>query len=145
VSIQRQRIVAVARTWVGTRYQHQASLRHVGCDCLGLLRGIWREVIGPEPEQIPTYPAGWMSVATTEILIEALGRHFQRGSTDFFLAGDVLIFRFRRHLPASHIAIATDQTSIIHAHVDATVAEVPFENRWRRRLAAVFSFPDLHN
>ncbi|MEM1422329.1 MAG: peptidase P60, partial [Pseudomonadota bacterium] len=31
-----------ASRWIGTPYRHQASLRGVGCDCLGLLRGVWR-------------------------------------------------------------------------------------------------------
>ena len=48
-------IVAAARAWIGTPYQHQASLIHVGCDCLGLVRGVRREVNGPEPEEAPPY------------------------------------------------------------------------------------------
>ena len=32
-------IVAAARTWIGTPYEHQASCRGAGTDCLGLLRG----------------------------------------------------------------------------------------------------------
>ena len=38
----RAAIVAEARAWIGTPYRHQASLKGIGCDCLGLLRGIWR-------------------------------------------------------------------------------------------------------
>ena len=37
-------------SWIGTPYRHQASLKGVGCDCLGLVRGVWRAVIGAEPE-----------------------------------------------------------------------------------------------
>ncbi len=48
-------IVDAARAWIGTPYRHQASLRGVGCDCLGLLRGVWREVMGAEPEMPPPY------------------------------------------------------------------------------------------
>ena len=33
------RVVAAARGWRGTPYHDQASLRGVGCDCLGLARG----------------------------------------------------------------------------------------------------------
>ncbi|MDA3887796.1 MAG: peptidase, partial [Allgaiera sp.] len=44
-----ERVVAIARFWLGTPYHDQASLRDVGCDCLGLARGVWREVVGPEP------------------------------------------------------------------------------------------------
>ena len=41
-------VVAVARRWLGTPYHDQASVPGVGCDCLGLARGVWREVVGPE-------------------------------------------------------------------------------------------------
>ena len=39
-----ERVVELARSWIGTPYVHQASVRGVGCDCLGLLRGVWREL-----------------------------------------------------------------------------------------------------
>ena len=52
-------IVALARGWIGTPYQHQASLKGVGCDCLGLLRGVWREYSGAEPESVPPYTPDW--------------------------------------------------------------------------------------
>ena len=45
------RVISVARSWLGTPYHDQASLRGVGCDCLGLARGVWREVVGPEPRR----------------------------------------------------------------------------------------------
>ena len=34
-------VIATARSWLGTPYHDQASLRGVGCDCLG-----WRAVSG---------------------------------------------------------------------------------------------------
>ena len=37
-------IVARARAWIGTPYRHRASCRGAGADCLGLVRGVWREV-----------------------------------------------------------------------------------------------------
>ena len=37
-----EEIVAAARSWIGTPYRHQASLKGVGCDCLGLVRGVGR-------------------------------------------------------------------------------------------------------
>jgi NlpC/P60 family putative phage cell wall peptidase len=39
-------VVAAARDWLGTPYHDQASVKGVGCDCLGLVRGVWREVVG---------------------------------------------------------------------------------------------------
>lgn len=46
-------IIAIARSWLGTPYHDQASLRGVGCDCLGLARGVWREIVGPEDFGVP--------------------------------------------------------------------------------------------
>ena len=46
MSLARKDIVAETRDWIGTPYRHQASLKGVGCDCLGLVRGVWRNVIG---------------------------------------------------------------------------------------------------
>jgi len=48
-------ILRAARRWIGTPYRHQASLRGAGCDCLGLVRGVWRDVYGGEPEPVPAY------------------------------------------------------------------------------------------
>ena len=51
----RTRIVAEARAWIGTPYRHQASLHGVGCDCLGLVRGVWRPSMAAKPEATPAY------------------------------------------------------------------------------------------
>jgi NlpC/P60 family putative phage cell wall peptidase len=63
------RIVAEARSWIGTPYHHQASLKGVGCDCIGLVRGIWRAAIGPEPEAMPAYSRDWGEAAGAESLL----------------------------------------------------------------------------
>lgn len=145
MSPDRAAIVTAARSWIGTKYQHQASLCQVGCDCLGLLRGVWREVVGPEPEAVPFYSPVWMSITVEEMLLDRLERHFRRIAKETFRAGDVLVFRFVKHWPASHIGIASSQTSMIHAHCGACVAEVHIGEHWRRRLAAVLSFPRPDN
>ncbi len=45
MSMRGDRVVAIARDWIGTPYVHQASAQGAGCDCLGLLRGVWRALI----------------------------------------------------------------------------------------------------
>ncbi len=53
------RIVALAEAWIGTPYRHQGATNGVGCDCIGLVRGIWRELYGVEPEAVPPYAPDW--------------------------------------------------------------------------------------
>lgn len=65
MSSPRTRIIAEARAWIGTPYRHQGSLKGVGCDCLGLVCGVWRALNGAEPEATPAasqdrYRMFWM-------------------------------------------------------------------------------------
>lgn len=139
----RAEIVAAARRWIGTPYLHQASLIHVGCDCLGLLRGVWRETIGAEPEAPPPYTPDWSETLQNELLLDAARRRLTLIPIADFREGDVLVFRFRPHLPAKHLGIATSQTHMAHAHSGACVTEVPIGAHWRSRIAAAFAFPGL--
>ena len=137
-------IVVLARTWIGTPYRHQASLKGVGCDCLGLLRGVWREALGPELEAAPPYAASWAESAPPgrDPLAEAAGRHLVPAAGPP-QAGDVLLFRFRASLPARHCALATGAGTMIHAHDGAAVTEVALTPWWRRHLAHAFRFPGV--
>jgi NlpC/P60 family putative phage cell wall peptidase len=136
-------IVAAARAWVGTPYRHQASLKGVGCDCLGLVRGVWRAMCGDEPEAVPAYSRDWAEAARCETLALAAGRHMIEIDRAEFLPGDVLLFRWRAGLVAKHAAIATTPDRMVHAHDGAAVAEVTISPWWRRRLAFAFRFPGV--
>ena len=83
-----------ARLWLGTPYRHQASLRGVGCDCLGLLRGVWRGLYGAEPETVPPYAASWAESAPpgTDPLTAAAARHLVPVAGATPGPGDVLLF-----------------------------------------------------
>ncbi|MGE0022775.1 MAG: NlpC/P60 family protein [Hyphomicrobium sp.] len=135
-------VVAAARGWIGTPYHHQASIRGIGADCLGLVRGVWRDLHGEEAEPAPAYSRDWGEAAGEETLIDAATRHLvprRRESTP--RPGDILIFRMRAGAVAKHAAILATPTTMLHAMEGRRAAEVPFSLWWRRRLAAVFSFP----
>ena len=141
--IARSLIVAEARAWIGTPYRHQASLKGVGCDCLGLVRGVWRVVLGGEPERAPPYAPDWAEAAGRETLAQAAARHMMAVPLDEFAPGDVLLFRWRAGMPAKHAAIVTATDKMVHAHDGAAVVEVAIAPWWRRRLAFAFRFPGL--
>src|SRR5215470_17973610 len=90
------RIIAEARAWIGTPYRHQASLKGVGCDCLGLIRGVWRAVSGAEPEAVPPYAPDWAEAGKHETFADAGRRHFVEIDPAQFESGDVLLFRWRK-------------------------------------------------
>ena len=135
------RIVTAARSWIGTPYRHQASLKGVGCDCLGLLRGVWREVMGREPELPPPYSPDWAE-AGADTLVAAARRYLVEIDRREIAPGDVLLFRWRDALPAKHCAVTTSPDGMIHAHDGASVVEVALCPWWRRHLAHAFRFPE---
>ena len=138
-------IITAARGWIGTPYRHQASLKNVGCDCLGLIRGVWREVYGCEPEDMPAYSADWAEAGGAEALADAGRRHLVEISCNDYAPGDVLLFRWKPHLPAKHAGIATTASTMIHAQDGARVSEIALTPWWKKRLAFAFRFPGVQH
>lgn len=139
----RAAIVAEALSWVGTPYRHQASLKGVGCDCLGLVRGIWRALLGAEPEAMPAYTPDWAEAGGVDRLADAARRWLTEIDPTPARAGDLLLFRWRDDLPAKHAAILTAPGRFLHAHHGAAVATAALSPWWRRRTAGAFQFPGV--
>lgn len=141
----RAKIVAAARGWLGTPYRHQASVKGVGADCLGLVRGVWREVVGAEPEAVAPYSPDWAEVEAGERLLEAARRWLVEISVEAARPGDVLLFRMSPEAAIKHCAILSaddgPELRMIHAYWGRAVVESWMGGWWRRRLAAVFRFP----
>jgi len=134
-------VIAAARAWLGTPYHDQASLRGVGCDCLGLARGVWREVVGDEPFIIPPYSRDWGETGSHEVLAEgARGAMIEIGPDDA-VPGALLIFRMERRAIAKHVGILTEAGTFIHAYERLGVIEEKLTPPWRRRIAFAFLFP----
>jgi NlpC/P60 family putative phage cell wall peptidase len=139
------RAEAEARSWIGTPYLHQASVKGAGTDCLGLLRGVWRAVLGAEPQPVPPYTDDWSEPSRAEVLFEAAERWLLRKDLANASVGDVLLFRLREGSVAKHLGIQSEIGSspkFIHAYTNHGVVESPLSQPWQRRIAARFSFPD---
>lgn len=142
-ALNRAALLAEARAWIGTPYQHQASVRGVGCDCLGLIRGVWRQVVGPEPQSVPPYAADWAIRGEPEILLQAARRWLREVPLNSVAAGDVALFRMSADAPAKHCGIITASNSIIHAYWGRAVVESRLAPWWTARLAYAFQFPGV--
>ncbi len=142
-------VVAEARRWIGTRYVHQASVRQVGTDCLGLVRGVWRELYGREPELVPPYTRDWAEPQGEEVLSAAARRHLLPVDPGrYHLRGELLLFRMRDGSVAKHLGIIGEgaaRPTFIHAYDGHGVVETSLSAPWRRRIVARFDFPDQAN
>lgn len=132
------RIATAARGWLGTPYRHQASARGAGCDCLGLVRGVWREVHGAEPCPVPPYTPDWSEPRREETLWTQAARLLGPGTGR---PGDLLLFRMREGAVAKHLGILTRTgaaPAFVHAMSGQGVVESPLSQPWARRVVARF-------
>ncbi len=142
-----ERALAIAQACLGTPYRHQGSTPGIGCDCLGLVRHVWRTLYGEEPELPPPYSRDWALCAPGEPLLEAAVRHFGPPLDGAAMRpGDLLLFRWKAEGPATHAGLlaAPDAAgeTFIHAYEQAAVVRSPLVPSWRRRIAGVFRFPE---
>lgn len=142
MSPRRAAVVAEARAWLGTPYVHQASCRGAGADCLGLVRGIWRAVIGREPETMPAYTPDWGEAGGREVLLAAALRWLVPVPAAAAGPGDVLLFRMRDGGVAKHLGVQVSALAFVHAYSGQGVVESPLSGPWARRVVARFGFPE---
>lgn len=142
-TVTREKVVATARAWIGTPYHHQASERGVGADCLGLVRGVWRDLYDSDAEMPPAYSRDWAEASGEETLLTGAARHLTAKDIADVRPGDVVIFRLRPGLIAKHTAIIATDISFVHSIEGAPACEVPLGIWWRRRMAGAFSFPGV--
>lgn len=140
----RDEIVAEARRWIGTPYRHQASMMGAGSDCLGLIRGVWRGLLGEEPETVPAYTADWSETTGEEDLLRAAGKWLRSKPLHSNDIGDVIVFRMRSNGVAKHLGLTACRHGLptfIHAYTGHGVIETPLSQPWQRKIAGRFEFP----
>jgi len=140
--IARAQIVAAAEDWLGTPYHHQESTRLVGCDCLGLVRGVWRAVIGLEPAGLPPYSPDWGEGAPGQEDLLTVGNRFL-SPAEGHPPGSVLIFRMKPGAPAKHCGIVVPGGKMIHAHQGRSCCHATLGSWWMRKVVGTFDFPGV--
>ena len=139
-------VVAEARRWIGTPYVHQASMRGAGSDCLGLLRGVWRGLLGGEPCSVPAYTPDWSEPQGDEVLWCGLSELMFAKPLEDEAPGDVILFRMRDRGVAKHLGLQTRigaEARFIHAYSGHEVLETALSAPWQRRIVARFAFPGI--
>lgn len=117
---ERQRVVSVARSWLGTPYHTGGRVKgpQGGIDCLTLLAEVFTEA-GLVPRiPIPYYPADWHLHRSVERYLEGLLKYTLEieGPPQ---PGDIALWKFGRCF--SHGAIVIAWPQVIHAYVGSAV------------------------
>jgi cell wall-associated NlpC family hydrolase len=112
---QRERVVAAARSWLGTPFHHGTRQKGVGVDCGNLLVAVYLEagVLREAPAFEPP-PPGWHLHHADERYLRLIARYCQPVRPPWE-AGDVLVFRGRHWPSAGHAGLFIGDGLLIHA------------------------------
>lgn len=111
-------IVDEARTWIGTPYHHQARLRGVGVDCIGLVGGVALALALPGADAWAR-EADLHNYARTPdpaLLRDACARYFDRVTNADARMGDVLLFALDGQPRHFAILVSEYPRRIVHAY-----------------------------
>lgn len=141
-------IIDEARTWTGTPYHHQASLKGVGVDCVGLINGV-----GIETGMMTIDPVLWRQYAGYSRTPNP--HKMRKGMHEFLISieagaqlpGDIVWIKWREDMPM-HLAILgidkTGRETLIHANNDfGRVVEHGFTKEWQDRVDSWWRYPGL--
>ena len=140
----RTQIVEAAREWIDTPFHHQARLKHVGVDCVGLVIGVARELaLVPQDLDVLGYPR----TPDGTSLMATMRQHMTEIDRAAMQPGDVIVVSFDRD--PQHLAILCDYRhgglSIIHAAGNTgRVIETRLMFSSAMTFVAAFALPGVH-
>lgn len=131
-----QRVVDVAREYLGTPFVHQGRLKGVGIDCVGLLTCVAKE-LGLTNHDCTTYSRYPDGVTLCRELEKCLV------SVREARLGRVVVFWIKRADLPTHAGILTD-VGMIHTYQSVgKVVEHVLDAKWRRRITRFFRYPGV--
>lgn len=135
--IARAAVVAEARSWKGTKFQHHQSLKGVASDCIGFISGVGRELGLPDAQRFAadTRFQGYSRTPDPVKLLLACEHYLESIPKHLALPGDVLVIRFI--LQPMHFAFVTGEYAdqMIHCYqIRGGVVEHGIDKIWRERI-----------
>jgi len=142
IEVRAAEIIKTAKAWIGTPYQHQASIRQIGSDCLGLVSGVAIDLkylpkdfykIDPETIGYGRQPYGK--------LVPLFQKYCEEIGIDELSAGHIIIFRIKKE--PQHCGIFIGDNRLIHAYQTVPfVVEHEMTEEWQNRITNIFRFPN---
>lgn len=140
----KNRIAEQARTWIDTKFVHHGRLKKNGdfdggCDCLGLLIGVLREL---QIDVDFSDDKNYSRIINDDILINNCEKYLNEKSISNLETGDIAIFQFRKKLPPQHLGIISkmdDKITLIHSYSKVgRIVEHGLDEIWLGYLHSVF-------
>lgn len=130
-------VIAEALTWVGTPWRHQACLKGVAVDCIGLIAGVALACGSADAQRFMDTPAcrNYGRTPDPTVLLAACAEFMD--PTDAPVPGDVLVLRFE--IEPMHFAFLMPAGYILHAWSSFGVVHHRYNDTWRGRTLGAWS------
>lgn len=141
--ITRTQVVTAARGWLGTPWKHQASVKAVGADCIGLVGGVALEVGLAEAKAWAADPKckGYGRAPDPSMLLLACDMYLERIAIGAAKPADILLFKNDGGVHPQHFAIVSEPGYIIHAFAQSRkVAENRLDDAWKSRIVRAYRY-----
>ena len=142
----RDQITTEAASWIGTPFQHQASVKGVACDCIGLVRGVARAVGFRDPftTGAASKYQGYGRTPEPVALLAACAEFLKPIEVASCERGDILLMRFERDPQHFALVLTRRPDAMIHSHASiGRVTSRSIDARWWRRVIAAYRYPEL--
>lgn len=140
----RKRIIQEAKTWVGTPFHLHGRLKNIGCDCVGLLIGVAKELnlLSRQNQGLPHFDTLDYHPRESSKLLEQMLKLHLCEKTNLQIA-DVVMLQYDS-IPG-HIGVVSQNSegllSIVHANMRfKKVVEHTLDESLRSKIVGIFSF-----
>lgn len=132
--VTRKQVIEEAREWLKTPFHHQASLKGVGVDCGGLVRGVYNNL----GVTTPNCPVDYARTPRNDRLRQIVLQYAVR--TNDPKPGDIILFVLLKE--PQHLGILTDRGTVIHSYQPVGgVVEHRLDAKWSRRIESYYTYP----
>lgn len=132
-----EQIILEARSWIGTKFIHQAANKNIGCDCIGLVVGVLKNIGLEIP---PDYNTNYPEIPDGKSLEAKLDRNLKIKNFADVSAGDIFLMKFKEQPQhVGFISVNHGKLSVIHSYKNiGKVVEHRLNPYWQSKILKIY-------
>lgn len=112
---ERTRVVAAARSWLGTPYHEHACVKGAGADCAMMPKAAFEEALGIKIDFQP-YSSQWFLHRSEELYVNKILEHAHEIDEAQAKPGDMVVYKIGRCYAHGGIIVLPGWPRIVHAY-----------------------------
>lgn len=133
--IDKKRFIEIARSWLGTKWQHDQQIKGIGVDCVNYIMAVAIEY----GFELPPIPKNYNRFSRNEEIVQYAQDNLDSILIEEMDTADIAIFKVSGY--STHVGIITAPYKLIHAcNKTKKVIEHNLDGVWLRTLHGIWRF-----